>query len=808
MQGTFVTFGEGLLEHGAECGCGPSLAVATTLASIGGAAAWVSALPDDWAGDAVLASARDVNVQSVLRVQGAAVGTLHMVPDTAGGRVRLQHRHSAFASSVDGATFDWPTLLSGARWLHLPAASAALGDGPRAAVEAALSASGEPACGTQVLLDLTAPSEWLHPVALCELWAGLVPHLPRVSALLLSEETLRGIAAAEGLWPEDEAGATAIAATAAASLTGSDDPLHAAQRAALAALRARTELPLVACRFERAADVVRSWSVVAFDGGEVSTRATPVLHRPARPIDADEGWVAGFLHAAAEASLHVPPAARASSVGTPHTANVSSLCSALGAACRRAELLAALLVGARLGKGASPVGCRVDEGALREAEARWRGRTADLAADSASDAAEHMGCEHRGREPVTAAAARQSIAELALSGASGPLRLGPAVEAAEAAAHAARSRSTSPQPTSPQPTSTQPRADRGEHGRAAVAAATPRQDEPEYPLGRAPSPRPPTAACSAVFERIGRAKIVPIVSLSDPDDAVPVARALLSGGLDVMELSMPRISHPAAEESLRRIASQLPEMMLGAGSVLSTAQAERALAAGASFVTSPGHSAKLVRWAASRGVPIMPGVATATEADAALEEGLEVLQLFPAEAMGGAPTLAALTAPYAGVRWVPTGGVTAESLPNYLALPAVLAAAVSWLVPADALRRKDFGAVAALALTAVGAARDAKGARVAAGQGVMSRLRATAANAAANAEANAAPATGAAVAAVAAVAAPRFLLGNPAVAGGAAAPGAAAAHGAALRSASTGFAAPLGRAASGEIAPAPRSRKV
>ena len=207
-----------------------------------------------------------------------------------------------------------------------------------------------------------------------------------------------------------------------------------------------------------------------------------------------------------------------------------------------------------------------------------------------------------------------------------------------------------------------------------------------------------TSDDATIFGRFSANKLVPVVALDDPAAAEPVARALLAGGLDVMELVL---RTPAAEESLRTIAANVPEMLVGAGTVLSTEQAERAVGAGARFLVSPGTNPKVVGWSTARGVPIVPGVATATEVEAALELGLTHLKLFPAEAVGGAKLLKALAGPYQHVMFMPTGGVTQTNMHDYLGLPSVFCCGGTWLVPADAVAHQDYAAVETLTRAAV-----------------------------------------------------------------------------------------------------------
>ena len=206
---------------------------------------------------------------------------------------------------------------------------------------------------------------------------------------------------------------------------------------------------------------------------------------------------------------------------------------------------------------------------------------------------------------------------------------------------------------------------------------------------------------STLLEQLGKSRLVPVVSLDDVSHAVPVAKALLAGGLDVMELVL---RTPQAEDSLKAIAESVPDMLVGAGTVLSVEQAERAVSAGARFLVAPGTNPKVVKWATGKGVLIVPGVATATEVEAALDLGLTHLKFFPAEANGGAKTLKALGAPYASVRWMPTGGLTEANMSSYLELKSVFAVGGSWLVPGKALEAGDYEAVEKLTRAAVSAA--------------------------------------------------------------------------------------------------------
>jgi 2-dehydro-3-deoxyphosphogluconate aldolase/(4S)-4-hydroxy-2-oxoglutarate aldolase len=191
--------------------------------------------------------------------------------------------------------------------------------------------------------------------------------------------------------------------------------------------------------------------------------------------------------------------------------------------------------------------------------------------------------------------------------------------------------------------------------------------------------------------------VVPVVVLSDAADAAPLGDALLAGGLPCAEVTF---RTPAAEESLRRLAAD-PRLLVGAGTVLTTDQVDRAVAAGARFVVSPGLSTAVVRHCGQVGVPVLPGVATPTEMMAALDEGVHLVKFFPAQLLGGAAMLRALASVFVGMRFVPTGGITAELAPSYLDIPAVAAVGGSWMVAPDLIRARAFDRITALAAAAV-----------------------------------------------------------------------------------------------------------
>jgi 2-dehydro-3-deoxyphosphogluconate aldolase / (4S)-4-hydroxy-2-oxoglutarate aldolase len=189
-----------------------------------------------------------------------------------------------------------------------------------------------------------------------------------------------------------------------------------------------------------------------------------------------------------------------------------------------------------------------------------------------------------------------------------------------------------------------------------------------------------SAAHAAVVERFAAMRILPVIVIDDPDDAVPLARALSDGGLPGVEVTL---RTPRAMEALRRIASELPDMLIGAGTVLTPGQAAEARGAGARFAVAPGFNAGVVEFCQSVELPVFPGVCTPTEIEMALGAGLSVVKFFPAEPIGGLPFLKAVAAPYSTVSFMPTGGIGPSNLASYLAFPRVVACGGSWVAPND-----------------------------------------------------------------------------------------------------------------------------
>lgn len=200
-----------------------------------------------------------------------------------------------------------------------------------------------------------------------------------------------------------------------------------------------------------------------------------------------------------------------------------------------------------------------------------------------------------------------------------------------------------------------------------------------------------------IDEIFARAPVIPVVTIADPAAAVPLARALLEGGLPVIEVTL---RTPAALEALSRIAQELPDALPGAGTICDPEQYRQARTAGARFAVSPGLTPALFEAGRTGEVPLLPGVATASEIMAAREAGYRLLKFFPAEPAGGAAALKAFAGPFPDVRFCPTGGITLASAPGYLALSNVLCVGGSWMVPKAAIESGDWDEITRLACTA------------------------------------------------------------------------------------------------------------
>lgn len=192
-----------------------------------------------------------------------------------------------------------------------------------------------------------------------------------------------------------------------------------------------------------------------------------------------------------------------------------------------------------------------------------------------------------------------------------------------------------------------------------------------------------------ITEQLGAAGVIPVVSLDTAGHAIPLANALREGGLNLMEITF---RTEAAAVSIRALRSEVPDMIIGAGTLLHPDQVDAAVESGAQFGVAPGFNPKVVKRAHSKGLPFFPGVCTPTDIEAALDLGCKVLKFFPAETYGGLKGLKAIQAPYEhlGIQFIPTGGMKLETVPDYLALKTVLAVGGTWIAPADFIRQEDW----------------------------------------------------------------------------------------------------------------------
>lgn len=201
-----------------------------------------------------------------------------------------------------------------------------------------------------------------------------------------------------------------------------------------------------------------------------------------------------------------------------------------------------------------------------------------------------------------------------------------------------------------------------------------------------------------ILNKIGELGIIPVVKIDRAEDAVPLGKALLSGDLPVAEITF-RTS--AAEDAIKALTDKIPEILMGAGTVLTIEQAKKAVNAGAKFIVSPGFNSKIVDFCLENNIPVIPGVNSPTQIEMALEKGLEVVKFFPAEASGGLPLLKALSGPFSEIKFIPTGGIEQTNLLSYLAHPQVLACGGSWMVKPDYLSSGNFARITEITREAV-----------------------------------------------------------------------------------------------------------
>ena len=200
--------------------------------------------------------------------------------------------------------------------------------------------------------------------------------------------------------------------------------------------------------------------------------------------------------------------------------------------------------------------------------------------------------------------------------------------------------------------------------------------------------------------------VVPVVVLEEAKDALPLAKALVEGGLPCAEVTF---RTEAAEESIRLMSEKYQEMLVGAGTVLTTKQVDRAAAAGAKFIVSPGFDPEIVDYCLEKKIPVFPGCITPSEVAQAVKRGLEVVKFFPAEQAGGVAMIKAMAAPYTMVKFMPTGGISAKNLKDYLSFGKILCCGGSWMVKGDMIRNGEFDKIREMTKEAVELAASIRG---------------------------------------------------------------------------------------------------
>ncbi len=205
-------------------------------------------------------------------------------------------------------------------------------------------------------------------------------------------------------------------------------------------------------------------------------------------------------------------------------------------------------------------------------------------------------------------------------------------------------------------------------------------------------------------KKIAELKVVPVVVLEDAKDAAPLAKALCEGGLPCAEVTF---RTAAAKDSIKAMSEAYPEMLVGAGTVLTKEQVDSAVEAGAKFIVSPGFDPEIVDYCLEKEIPVFPGCITPSEVAQAVKRGLRVVKFFPAEQFGGVATIKALSAPYVGLKFMPTGGVSAKNLKEYLACKPIVACGGSWMVKKDLIEAGEFDKIRELTKEAVSLANEA-----------------------------------------------------------------------------------------------------
>ena len=211
---------------------------------------------------------------------------------------------------------------------------------------------------------------------------------------------------------------------------------------------------------------------------------------------------------------------------------------------------------------------------------------------------------------------------------------------------------------------------------------------------------------NAILEQMSKFGIIPVVVINDVKDAEPLAKALCDGGLPGAEVTF---RTDAAEESIRIMAEKFPNMLVGAGTVLTTEQVDRAVAAGAKFIVSPGLNPRIVKYCVEKGIVITPGTTNPSDVEQAIENGLEVVKFFPAEPAGGLKMIKAMAAPYVGMKFMPTGGINPNNVRDYLAYDRIIACGGSWMVDGKLVNAGEFDKITELVKEAVQIVKEVRG---------------------------------------------------------------------------------------------------
>ena len=211
---------------------------------------------------------------------------------------------------------------------------------------------------------------------------------------------------------------------------------------------------------------------------------------------------------------------------------------------------------------------------------------------------------------------------------------------------------------------------------------------------------------NTIIEKLGKMLVVPVVVLEDAKDAEKLADALVEGGLPCAEVTF---RTKAAEESIKIMSEKYPDMLVGAGTVLTIEQVDKAVGAGAKFIVSPGFDPEIVDYCIEKEIPVLPGIISPSEAAQAVKKGLEVVKFFPAEQFGGVSTIKALSAPYIMLKFMPTGGVSVNNLKDYLSCDKIICCGGSWMVKGDMIKAGEFDKIARMTKEAAELAKSIRG---------------------------------------------------------------------------------------------------